>query len=528
MPATVAYTVVPGDTLWDIARDRLGDPLRWPVVYRLNRDRIQPDGLRLRDPELIRPGWILHLPVPKDTGSSYSEPAHSHPVSPMPNHRTGPVQLPAKAPQADVAAPPAGDTAQPRPDQRPATAVPAPHTRRPAVDIGVGDASAIGVTTAAGIAAAVRFSRAHARRRRQPDLAAAAPPPLAHAVRAANSAHLTTRQQQEKPTGQDETSLSRDPAPAEPMALATVVCATVDGRELAVDALAVPGGIALTGPGTDPAARALAIAVLSAAERQRPGQPKVQLLTPTETAERLLPPADHALPAWTVPRDCGEALALVDQRLLHHARLSDGDDGTADELPMYVLLTNHDPRYAERLKATARQAGPGKLAVVVLHSEDWPSRIHLAVDGTVLNSTGLTAQPLSAARMFTLAPEPAHELLDILYAAHDLTTPATTRSQPPPPIPTSVSSPHRPLITRTPEPKKDGAHTNPQPSGEIEAKGAGTENSAKEQPSAPVTVHVLGRFRIRARGKDEEFGHGLRPETREFLCLLATEVFSVK
>lgn len=55
-------TVVRGDTLWDLSETHLGDPWRWPEVFELNRDRPQPDGRALRDPNLIDIGWQLSMP----------------------------------------------------------------------------------------------------------------------------------------------------------------------------------------------------------------------------------------------------------------------------------------------------------------------------------------------------------------------------------------------------------------------------------------------------------------------------------
>ena len=60
--AAADYTIVPGDTLWDISAEQLGDPLRYPEIVELNRGRPQPDGGTLQDPDLIRPGWVLQLP----------------------------------------------------------------------------------------------------------------------------------------------------------------------------------------------------------------------------------------------------------------------------------------------------------------------------------------------------------------------------------------------------------------------------------------------------------------------------------
>lgn len=61
-PSQSHYTVMPGDTLWDIASRVLGtDDARaiaryWPAIHRENRDVVGAD------PNLIRPGMVLTLP----------------------------------------------------------------------------------------------------------------------------------------------------------------------------------------------------------------------------------------------------------------------------------------------------------------------------------------------------------------------------------------------------------------------------------------------------------------------------------
>ena len=62
-PPTLTYVVQPGDNLWDLAAAHLGSPLRWYELYNLNRDRAEPGGGALVNPNLIHPGWTLEFPA---------------------------------------------------------------------------------------------------------------------------------------------------------------------------------------------------------------------------------------------------------------------------------------------------------------------------------------------------------------------------------------------------------------------------------------------------------------------------------
>jgi hypothetical protein len=54
-------------SLFSVAAATLANGNRYPEIFALNRDRIQPDGQRLTDPLVIEPGWVLELP-PDATG----------------------------------------------------------------------------------------------------------------------------------------------------------------------------------------------------------------------------------------------------------------------------------------------------------------------------------------------------------------------------------------------------------------------------------------------------------------------------
>ncbi|WP_432497992.1 LysM peptidoglycan-binding domain-containing protein [Kineococcus auxinigenes] len=85
------------DCLWDIAERTLGDPLRYREIFELNKDRVQPDGSRLLDADLIRPGWVLLLPADAVGAGA------PVPVAPAPAPAPAPQPVPA-VPAAPVAA----------------------------------------------------------------------------------------------------------------------------------------------------------------------------------------------------------------------------------------------------------------------------------------------------------------------------------------------------------------------------------------------------------------------------------------
>jgi DNA-binding SARP family transcriptional activator len=146
------------DSLWRIAERELGDPRRWPEIYRLNVGAPQPDGRHVQDPDLIHPGWILELPAgpaPQRETTRPANPANpagpeqTKPTPPAPDasggggHPTTPQTSPTADPTAEpsptakASAPPSTpDTQQqpqhdkPAPDAEQAPASPGPARSR--------------------------------------------------------------------------------------------------------------------------------------------------------------------------------------------------------------------------------------------------------------------------------------------------------------------------------------------------------------------------------------------------------------
>ncbi len=70
------------DSLWEIAERHLGDGRRYKEIFELNKDRVQPDGSRLSEASLIRPGWIMEMPGDARGGELVEMPDAAPSVSP--------------------------------------------------------------------------------------------------------------------------------------------------------------------------------------------------------------------------------------------------------------------------------------------------------------------------------------------------------------------------------------------------------------------------------------------------------------
>ncbi|MGW5715121.1 hypothetical protein ACWEVP_03060 [Amycolatopsis sp. NPDC003865] len=151
--------VRPGQTLSQVAREKLGDARRYREIFDLNRGRLQPDGHQVSNPDEIRPGDVLRIPgSPKPAaGGGGAPPAAAF------------VRVPESCqPPTPPARPlPPSPSAKPSPDVRPPASVDRPSsTVAPSTDADGGSsivAMSIGGVLAAGLLAllAVRRRRAH-------------------------------------------------------------------------------------------------------------------------------------------------------------------------------------------------------------------------------------------------------------------------------------------------------------------------------------------------------------------------------
>jgi DNA-binding SARP family transcriptional activator len=399
------YHVGTGDDLWDIAKQKLRNPLRWREIYDLNRAKVQADGQALVDPSLIQPGWILDLPTPGAVadGPITSETSGTPKTAPPPiaepqlNVGVTGVSASQQSPSTVAQTVPRTDTAHERQLARPRA-----HRDRSFMNLPGGGVVGIGLVGA--LAAAIALAR---KRRRIRTVArwpipmdtprSAVPEPIAEIERA----HLATlappalgyfqdgdldnedddpylsgldRFGSERPDVQVPQPASSVPevpsrgglnGPSIPASYADFTApgslsfGTDGDREVGL-ALRDCAGLGLTGPGMAGAARALLVGMLAS------GGPLASLdhmrvLIPSADLETLLSDTCPSLPRLEVTADLDDAVDMVEAEYLDRRRLvSDLGVRTAADVRRFypeqtleplVLIATPESAIAPRLTA---------------------------------------------------------------------------------------------------------------------------------------------------------------------------------
>ncbi|MEV0966474.1 BTAD domain-containing putative transcriptional regulator [Streptomyces sp. NPDC049910] len=522
----VEYTVVEGDTLWDIADRHLGDSLKWPRIYKLNKDRLQNDGARLADPDRIRPGWQLTIPVPQPAAPPPAlAPA---PTGAEPETRPAPPAESVPAQQAPSPEPGAQQQLAEHTDRQQRAEEPpqaATHNKGPAA-IGLGEASLIGITTAAGLLAARRYWYWHQSRRQEPSPDEEIPALSPLVDKAAQAAQAAT---QPRDPHTAEALITRRTPPQPPGPVDTITIGVRDDTEVPISELALPGGCTWDGPGAESAARALLVGILTAAERQRPRAPRVTAVVPEDLADRLVPGLPPQFTALTQEADTEQAIQAAERHLVAHAHAQEEreDDLVDSETRARVaseqaspgtllLLTTPEAAHTGQLQTLAARSRSGTLIVLTLHAplpgaETW----HITADGTAVPASG--EQHPTPLRLFHLTPEAGRDVTEVLLTAHGQRPRPRLRALPPASLP-----PHsHPRETETETETEPESDAEPEPNPENDPPGTHPTGLHRAAQTKPIRLQVLGPVTLYARGTPDPIGTQMRPEAHEFLALLA-------
>jgi DNA-binding SARP family transcriptional activator len=562
------------DSLWRIAGRELGDPARWPEIFTLNRGRLQPDGGRLVDPDLIYPGWILRLPPEQAPPPPPARRSDPRPAAPPESEKNPPRTAPPTGGGSEPASPQA-------PSATPATAPPAPapaaapgpepalsptakdthagtdgkhHDDYPGDDPGdnsaddqeaddqVGDGDGVEFpngswvpwTVAGAVVSAMAVVWLQRRRRHvprsldDPDAltdawtdALTEPPPVVRTIQRAWRRHARAQRP----------ALSEPPINTDGEA-----GAPIQGRGVAVPE--VPpiesppaGGLGLVGPGAEAAARGALVAALAAGGSADPDA-RTEAVIPAATLVTLLGAGAVALGGWSrlhVTADLDTALAVLEARLLHAARLLDEHEVAdvaalrraapyEEPLPPLLLIADTPAEGARARVRTVLGLGATAEVTAVLLGE-WAHGPTVTVDpdgacrphgGEDLGEAALPE------RMAVLDTSSAYDLLRTLREAHtgEPDTPARASGESGKPVPGAGQEQSRAATLG------DAAHDDEKtpgvaPAADIEPP---TEQDAGGDRAAPkAVVRVLGRPRI----EDPPAGLKVRSAAIELMVYLA-------
>ncbi|MET8147890.1 BTAD domain-containing putative transcriptional regulator [Actinoplanes sp. NPDC049668] len=474
-------TVRRGDTLWAIAADRLGSAQRWRQIHRLNTDRYP----RMRGGDHIEPGWTLTLPA--RAGKSAPEP--TPPATAAPGPTSPPAHpSPAASPAGErdsvgEASVPTGTPASPSPGEAAAPQPRAGHGRSPQTGVLLASGGWVDLGLALAIAAAASMVWRLRRRRYtprpvSPELRLDDPnlipmPPAVTEIRrlradeepddsdtATTDTFSFTGTDPSPDTSDDDLDAADEPVRAdtddigesqqdEPTPETGDVSPTRAPQQLrpVVPTLDSPAtvawpssGLGLTGPGAEAAARGFLAAALADT-----GAPPGQVVLPSTVAATLLGAAAVTLP--TTPRlivtdDLGDALALLEQQILHRSRLvyahevdtvaaMRAADAYEEPTPPMLVIADAGSSH-ERTRISALLAQGQRLDVHGVLLGDWPDGDTITVDTDGTTSTSDPGRhgrhPADIGRLAVLTPAETVAVITTLAEAH------TGLPQPIPPV----------------------------------------------------------------------------------------------
>jgi DNA-binding SARP family transcriptional activator len=504
------HTVRRGDTLWEIAGQWLGDPRRWPEIYQLNRGRHWPHvGGTLSDPDLIHPGWVLDLPDDARPPGDRSRPPDRGrpPRQPTPpgaddGVTVPPTQGPAVSPSPAGPAEPVGSAAPSAAPERGEVPRPGEH----GVDLPGGNYLPWAV--AAAVAASVTLLWRQRQRRYVPRPPSAGPRQDADLRPPPTVVRQVTRawQRHARPDDEDDElapavqAVAALPAPHPARAPAQQAPASLPGPGPGWPA--VPGGVALSGPGAWAAARGALVAALSAGGPGTPGQ-RTEVVIPADTLTTLLGrEAAPRLPGWPRLRpvaDLPAGLATLEARLLHTARILDQHEATpaATEAPVLppplLLIADAAPPGARARTATilALGADRGVYGLLVGDADAVPA-IQVDEDGQPQPAGALDADRLPP-RLPVVDEHATADLLRTLYEAHTGNPPDDRQPGDDGRLPgTTLSGPAGPAAA------DPGARPAAQPAAPAEtgASRTATEQERAEPAAGPATATGAAQVRV--------------------------------
>jgi DNA-binding SARP family transcriptional activator len=507
----ISYAVQRNDTLWGIAQERLGDPLRWREIFALNQGRPQPDGSALTDPHWIRPGWTLLLPTQIPSATPPAGPTSPVRPSAQPAPSEPSTATPTSVPITEPAAPSTQRPVVAAPIQANANHSPSGSTngshahgtqRVSPVAVSLPDGAVVSGAFAAGILSAVAVGRLRRRHGHQPGdpkpgrcLAAPALGPTIRRLASALSADDEAPPAPDIPTHDDAEQARAVP---DLIDLAERVGAPITAR------LADVSGLSLAGPDADDVARSWLAALLT-----RAGPLGAEVLANAATLERLLPGLGDT-PGLRPAADSGSLVRALEAEILSRTRVLDAAEATddvsyrrahpAEPLPALLCLAddldaNLQARLAANLTAVPR------LGITVVFLADTPvstARLHL--DGRTVTGVEPTERIgwLAGASLFTLPAPDAADVLRALAAAEFR--------------PTSDADPEWTEVIERMEHPAPPSEPWPEPQ---PAPGEAAERPVRVEVFGPLTITVGGAVisrGLRSVAKELLLYYLLRPE----------------